>query len=424
MSKHPFEHICIFEDLETKHFYPINFNRAFFSVQCGLSSLFERVYQKFNHCSFSCVVSPHIASATRIRYPKLLVNQLGSKRQCLFFNSRVVLTDALVQQLLNLHPKRNQAIIQNNQVIAMLLQDEKIELIYNLLIQGASNAQLRQAIQKEALLSSKQAIILNNWDDVITKQAEILSYDENSVSLGVVKGSIDPLISLQNEQNIAIASGVKLDNFVHLDASKGPIIIDKHSHIQSFSYIEGPAYIGPNCSIKGARLSGVVIGPCCKIGGEVSQSIFQGYSNKAHEGYIGNSYIGEWVNLAAGTTISNLKFSYAPATYRILDKTFTASSPFLGAIIGDYVKTGIGTLINTGCSVGFGSCLLAGETFKEEIPPFSWGSYNHFSRQNINKFIEASEIMMARRNKSLHIDLKRFFNTLHHQAPQLNHVSL
>ncbi|HCE86253.1 MAG: hypothetical protein A2249_03015 [Candidatus Jacksonbacteria bacterium RIFOXYA2_FULL_44_7] len=156
------------------------------------------------------------------------------------------------------------------------------------------------------------------------------------------------------EKNVYVGKNVAIDQFVIFNTDQGVIIIDDCAHVYPFSYIEGPCYIGAHTEIKSHSQirKNTSIGHHCKIGGEVSGSIFQPYTNKAHHGFVGDSYIGSWVNLGAGTTTSNLKNTYGPVRIEYSGEKIDTGMQFLGCIIGDYVKTAINTSIYTGKIIG------------------------------------------------------------------------
>ena len=156
------------------------------------------------------------------------------------------------------------------------------------------------------------------------------------------------------EKNVYVGKNVAIDQFVIFNTDQGVIIIDDCAHVYPFSYIEGPCYIGAHTEIKSHSQirKNTSIGHHCKIGGEVSGSIFQPYTNKAHHGFVGDSYIGSWVNLGAGTTTSNLKNTYGPVRIEYSGEKIDTGMQFLGCIMGDYVKTAINTSIYTGKIIG------------------------------------------------------------------------
>jgi UDP-N-acetylglucosamine diphosphorylase/glucosamine-1-phosphate N-acetyltransferase len=184
-----------------------------------------------------------------------------------------------------------------------------------------------------------------------------------------------------------------------IDASDGPVIIEDNTKIEPFSFIQGPSYIGRDCRIVGGRIrSGTSLGPVCRVGGEVEESIMLGYCNKYHEGFLGHAYLGEWVNLGALTTNSDLKNNYKGISVEIGGETVNSESIKVGCFIGDHTKTGIGTMLNTGINIGF-SCNLygAGLFADKRIPSFSWGVPGNLGRYRIDKAIETAEISIGRR---------------------------
>ena len=194
---------------------------------------------------------------------------------------------------------------------------------------------------------------------------------------------------------------------VHLNTNQGPIYIGKNAEVMEGTMIRGPVAIGETSVIKmGTRIYGKTsFGPGCKIGGEIKNSVILGYTNKGHEGFLGNSVVGEWCNLGADTTCSNMKNTYGFAklwSYRT-NQFRQSNSQFIGAIIGDHCKTGIKTMFNTATSVGV-HCNIFGHGYHEKmIPSFSWGgSEKLVVRHKLNKAIETATTMMQRRGKKMH----------------------
>jgi len=162
---------------------------------------------------------------------------------------------------------------------------------------------------------------------------------------------------------------------VVIDAEHGPVFIDEGAEIHPFSRIEGPCYIGKKSILLGAKCrEGNSIGPFCRIGGEIEESIIQGYSNKYHDGFLGHAYVGEWVNLGALTTNSDLKNDYSKVSVTLDGRSpIDTGSTKVGALIGDHTKTSIGTLFNTGAYVGAMAVIAAtGKPLPKFIPSFAW----------------------------------------------------
>lgn len=211
----------------------------------------------------------------------------------------------------------------------------------------------------------------------------------------------EPGVSLLDPYNIWIGEGTSIKPGVVLDASSGPIVIDNDVVIMPNAVICGPAYIGKKSVIKIAAkiYPGTSIGPVCKIGGEVEGSIFQAYSNKQHEGFIGHSYIGEWVNLGADTNNSDLKNTYKNVAYYSysLQKKIDSGTMFLGTVIGDHTKLGINCTINTGCVIGTASNLWGSDLLTDYIPPFSWGTALAIQKYRYEAFMQTLELVKSRR---------------------------
>lgn len=181
----------------------------------------------------------------------------------------------------------------------------------------------------------------------------------------------------------------------------GPVVIAEHATIRPGAIVIGPAFIGPGSTVlEHATIRGhTAIGPVCKIAGEVSGCVFQGYSNKAHDGFLGDSWVGEWVNLGAGTTNSNLLNTYGEVLCQTLDgKRERTGETFLGAIIGDHVKTAIGTRLMTGCILHTGSMFAQTAPVAGTVAPFTWATDEGRREYRMSKFLDVMRTMMGRRD--------------------------
>jgi UDP-N-acetylglucosamine diphosphorylase/glucosamine-1-phosphate N-acetyltransferase len=214
---------------------------------------------------------------------------------------------------------------------------------------------------------------------------------------------------------VYIHKSVEIAPSVVIDASGGPVIIEERTRIEPFSFIEGPCYIGPDCRIVGGRIrSGTSLGPICRVGGEVEESILLGFCNKYHEGFLGHAYLGEWVNLGALTTNSDLKNNYKEITVELGGRNIDTGSIKIGSFIGDHTKTGIGTMLNTGINIGF-SCNLygAGLFAQKSINSFSWGEPGNLQDYRLDKAIETAEISMGRRDIAFSQTHRKLFEDIH-----------
>jgi len=196
-------------------------------------------------------------------------------------------------------------------------------------------------------------------------------------------------------KGVVVQEGARVAESAVLDASNGAIVVAKDARVGHHAVVLGPAYIGPGSTVveHATIRPNTAIGPVCKIGGEVSGTILQGYSNKAHDGFLGDSYVGMWVNLGAGTTNSNLLNTYGQV---VVDRQRTGET-FLGCILGDHVRTAICTRIMTGAVVGTGTMWAASSAISGRVEPMRWMTDAGERTYRREKFLEVAKAAMARR---------------------------
>jgi UDP-N-acetylglucosamine diphosphorylase/glucosamine-1-phosphate N-acetyltransferase len=196
-----------------------------------------------------------------------------------------------------------------------------------------------------------------------------------------------------------------------LDASGGPIIIGEGAAVK-WSQLQGPVFIGHGCVVDGARLRpGTSLGPNCKVGGEVSASIFQSRVNKAHEGFVGHTWAGRWVNFGALATTSNLKNTYGLIRFqRDLHTTIDTGVQFLGSLIGDHTKIGIGQMLTTGGNIGVGCNVFGGGVTPKYIPSFSWGGAAGWQEHRFDDCVKTVQATLGRRNARLRPESRDVLN--------------
>jgi len=237
-------------------------------------------------------------------------------------------------------------------------------------------------------------IFLENGDE-IRKDYELITKGRKTQAID------DPHSIIYNPENIFLEEGVKIRAAI-LNAENGPIYIGKNVEIQEGAIIQGPAAFAENSGVTmGAKIrDNTTVGPFSKVGGEVKNSVIFGFSNKQHEGFLGNSVVGEWCNIGADANISNLKNNYA--SVRVWDyeteKFIDSGLQFNGTILGDHSKMGINTMMNTGTIVGVGSNIYGSGFPRNFIPSFSWGGAHGFTEFRLNKFYEIAEKVMSRRD--------------------------
>ncbi|EDM43429.1 hypothetical protein SCB49_00230 [unidentified eubacterium SCB49] len=242
--------------------------------------------------------------------------------------------------------------------------------------------------------------IEHTWD-IFSKNAEAISKDVTLLTEDETSESIPEHVITFNKENIFIEEGAKLYNCT-LNAEDGPIYIGKDATVMEGVTIRGPFALCDNATVKmGAKIYGATtIGPHSKVGGEVNNSVLMGYSNKGHDGFLGNSVLGEWCNLGADTNNSNLKNNYAEV--RLWDyetEGFARTGlQFCGLMMGDHSKCGINTMFNTGTVVGVSANIFGSGFPRNFVPSFSWGGSAGMTTYKTNKAFEVAKIVMARRS--------------------------
>ncbi|WP_431106967.1 GlmU family protein [Winogradskyella poriferorum] len=243
--------------------------------------------------------------------------------------------------------------------------------------------------------------IEHTWD-IFSKNGDAIEEDFNLITNGRKSEPIPATVKTLNPENIFIEKGAKL-NFVTLNASSGPIYIGRDAEIMEGTVVRGPLALCNNSTLKLAtKIYGpTTVGPHSKVGGEVNNSVIFGYSNKGHDGFLGNSVLGEWCNIGADSNNSNLKNNYAEVRlWNYQTGGFAKTGlQFCGLMMGDHSKCGINTMFNTGTVVGVSSNIFGSGFPRNFVPSFSWGGSKGFVTYKTNKAFEVAEVVMGRRNE-------------------------
>ena len=240
---------------------------------------------------------------------------------------------------------------------------------------------------------------------LVTATEEMLAQDWSV--FGSLRSSYDASVSssaaLVAKDSIYVGTGVRVDAGAVIDASDGPVILDRECKVLANAVIYGPCYIGKNTLIRaGAKIYGPsAFGPMCKLGGEIAETVIQGYSNKQHDGFLGHAYVGEWVNLGAGTEVSDLKNNYGPVKVWIDGAMVDSGEMFVGPTIGDHAKTGINSMLNSGCVMGFCCNAFGSDYMPKFLPSFSWGGGGKLVEHELEKALETARTVMSRRGVEL-----------------------
>ena len=282
--------------------------------------------------------------------------------------------------------KENQAIFKDEDVIAFFTNDTQEEIDFE---------------DYDAIEFNEDILKIENTWDIFSKNGEAIQEDFELITKNRKSQAIPSSNNVINPENVFIEEGAKLE-FTTLNASNGPIYIGNNSEIMEGSLVRGPFALCDNAIVKlGAKIYGpTTIGPHSRVGGEVNNSVLFGYSNKGHDGFLGNSVLGEWCNLGADTNNSNLKNNYAEV--RLWDYNTEGFAKtglhFCGLMMGDHSKCGINTMFNTGTVVGVSANIFGSGFPRNFIPSFSWGGNSGFATYLTKKAFEVAKVVMSRRD--------------------------
>ncbi len=387
--------ICIFEDEKFDQLYPLTYLRPVSDLKCGASSLYEKIKRNYGDTEICFFIRPQLVDSFKKRNPQSSVNDLNDLKNddLLLLNGRLLVKEkiSITGEEIGIEDGLPAYINVRKETISKISFSDFSEFLKNI---------SRVLPQKEVDLK----LISYPWD-LINENGAAIKDDFKALGKKGVEGEMHPQALIYgNPDNIYIAQGAKIHPFVVFDVQEGPIIVEENAEIFPFARIEGPGVIGKNSMILGgAKIRECTsIGPVCRVGGEVEESIIHGYSNKYHDGFLGHAYICEWVNLGALTTNSDLKNDYSNVSVHIKDELVGSGSTKVGCFIGDHTKTSIGTILNTGTTIGVMCNIVgSGKISPKFIPSFCWYINDNFLKYSFKKQLESAKITMSRRKKEL-----------------------
>ncbi|MCB0462845.1 MAG: GlmU family protein [Flavobacteriaceae bacterium] len=363
----------LFDGPSRNNLLPFTFTRPVADIRVGILTIREK-WENYLGATTTTVTEDYLSE----KFPMVEMDQN------VMINASFCPNAELVELIKNL--KENQAIFSGEDVIAFYTLDTQEDI----------NFDDFKAIEFDTHILK----IEHTWD-IFSKNGEAIQNDFALLTEGRKSQAIPKSVNTINPKNIFIEEGAKLE-FVTLNASSGPIYIGKDAEIMEGSIIRGPFALCEHATVKlGAKIYGpTTVGPHSKVGGEVNNSVLFGYSNKGHDGFLGNSVLGEWCNLGADTNNSNLKNNYAEV--RLWDyntESFARTGlQFCGLMMGDHSKCGINTMFNTGTVVGVSANIFGSGFPRNFVPSFSWGGSAGFTTYLTKKAFEVAKIVMSRRD--------------------------
>jgi len=376
------------------NFHPLSFSRPIWELRCGMTSLGGKLVTKLGVSDVAYFVPAYMADAYReqtdapVNDPARLVG-----------DDLLIVDPRVKAEGLDVSPTGPSEVgldADGNVVYARIASADAAKL-------PCDDVDTLIAAAKSKL--PNVACSLATWNyawDLVLANPEQIAADFAAAGRSGIEGAVEqPNAVRGSRKDVYIARGAEIHPMVVLDAANGPIYIDEDVEVHPFTRIEGPCYVGKKSILLGAKCrEGNSIGPVCRIGGEVEESIIHGYSNKYHDGFLGHAYVGEWVNLGALTTNSDLKNDYGTVAVPLDGKRpIDTGSTKVGSLIGDHTKTSIGTLFNTGSCVG-AMCLImaSGKPLMKFIPSFAWMLEGLVTKGfGKGKLYETAKMAMSRR---------------------------
>lgn len=351
------------------NFYPAALGRPIFELRCGITTLAEKLIAACDAKDVACFVPPYMAEVYRASTDRPVNDPDTLDGDDLLLASARVKPDGLAAAK-SLGPSRA-AVDEDGELLWARITADDLRKLHAESIDQLLDAAAKQLPKVSETPAAWQYI----WELVLENPSQ-LAADFQDVGRHGIEGIIEEPFALRGAtKDVFIAPGAVVHPMAVIDAEHGPVYIDEGAVIHPFTRVEGPCYVGKNSILLGCKCrEGNSIGPMCRIGGEIEGSIIHGFSNKYHEGFLGHAYVGQWVNLGALTTNSDLKNDYSPVSV-VLDgrHPVNTGSTKVGSLIGDHVKTSIGTLLNTGAYIGAMSLLVSdGRLMPKHIPSFGW----------------------------------------------------
>jgi UDP-N-acetylglucosamine diphosphorylase/glucosamine-1-phosphate N-acetyltransferase len=258
-----------------------------------------------------------------------------------------------------------------------------------------------------------EGVLLHGAFDLVTALEDLLAGDVTDFMHERSDALPDGSIILGDPENV-ILLGAAIEPGVVFDVRRGAVVVEQHAYVRHGARLEGPTYVGPGTEVLGGAIGRSAFGPRCKVRGEISTSVFVGYANKAHDGFLGHAVVGRWANLGAGTTTSDLKNTYGAVRLVVGDERIETGRQFLGSLIGDHAKTAIGTLLPTGAVVGVGANVFGAASAPKTTAPFAWGSGGE--RMTLDGFLTIARRVMPRRAVEVTDDVVAMLAAIYHYA--------
>jgi UDP-N-acetylglucosamine diphosphorylase/glucosamine-1-phosphate N-acetyltransferase len=403
--------VCIFEDNGVRLLEPLTLTRPAFALWCGARTLLDRQRSAFGANQEGLWVRPELVESCRLYYRDLPVNDESWLRE-----ARVVLVNArwLPPQEASGWDTPGVGVV-DGQVAWLVLEAGAC-------LPDDTEAIERWLADQRRRLPERDAggTLLDYLWEVVDENGVMLARDKAWFRDSHAHRAPPSQVAVQGSADrFLLAEDATVEPFVTADTRGGPVLIDRGAIVHSFTRLEGPCYIGAGTQILGAKIrAGTTLGPQCRVGGEVEASIMQGFANKYHDGFLGHSYVGEWVNLAAGTQTSDLRNDYDTVRVIVAGQRRPTGRTKVGSFIGDHTKTALGALLNTGSAIGaFANLLPSGTLLPPVVPSFCQLNRGQLQEQwDLRKLFATAATAMRRRGQTLTDQHKDLYYALYERT--------
>ena len=397
--------ICFFSDEYSSNFKPLTLTRPLDDLRIGIFTIRDKWINVLKPSGWIRQVDDYLSQL----FP---TGKIVDNEDYLWINNRYLPSPELTRSLQNL--SLNNSIVVDDQLIAARLSNKETVAFLE------SN---QQPHSKNVIGLDFEPTSLQFFWDMLSHNASQIAFDIKLLPVSFQQATqFDASVILRNIEDIYIHESAKIEPGCIIIADEGPVYIGQDSKVEAGSIIKGPVAIGAQAEIKmgGKIFNGTTVGPVCKVGGEINNCIFHSYSNKAHDGFAGNSIIGQWSNFGAATNTSNLKNNYSKVRLPHWDSGEMSDDgvQFFGTVFGDFSKTAINTSLNTGTICGVSSNILCSGFPPKIIPSFTWLGKDA-EMYEFDKAIKAMQAMMERRDVELsqeHISMMRYLFNLEYSS--------
>jgi UDP-N-acetylglucosamine diphosphorylase / glucose-1-phosphate thymidylyltransferase / UDP-N-acetylgalactosamine diphosphorylase / glucosamine-1-phosphate N-acetyltransferase / galactosamine-1-phosphate N-acetyltransferase len=386
----------LYEDDLWRRFLPLSALRSLHQVRCGILPLWEKHLLRLQGGVDALSCRPQLAPIWISDRPSLPINPSGLA-PTRWLSTRVFWDHDRLEAVTAL--KLGEALADEQGVLLGAVADLDAA-------EPDLPDRLKESVRIIRIVDFPQ---LRTWYDLLDACPDEIVRDAELLQLGPSSTPVK-MVQVMGEPKVWLGDGVTVGPAVCLDTREGPVIVDDGATLMPGVFIEGPCYVGKGSLVRAhaALLEGCSIGKRCKVGGELSAVLMQGYANKQHEGYLGHAVVGAWVNLGASTSNSDLKNTYGTIITTVDGEPINTGRTFLGCCLGDHVKTGINSMLNTGTVVGVAGNLFGTGFHPQSIPDFIWGQPGNYKEYLLDRVVATARTVMGRR----HVEMSPAYEAL------------